>query len=84
VGQVVERGPVESAVERVLVAVPEAGRGAASVAEGVDVEVAEFVRVWDQFGESGGGSGVIDIPLLPKACHDEVVFYDKSDNFLLG
>src|SRR5690606_22589244 len=63
----------------VLVAVPEARGGAARVAKRVDVQVAELVGVGDEFGEGGGGVRVINVPLLPKACHDEMIFDDEGD-----
>ena len=49
--QAFERGVKQAPVERVLVAVPQAGGRAAGVAEGVDEEVAQPVGVADQLGK---------------------------------
>ena len=79
--QAFKGGAVKRGVEGVLVAVPEVGRGAAGVAEGVDVEVAQPIGVPDQFGKCGGSAGVIYVPLLPESCHHEMILDDEEDQF---
>lgn len=79
-----ERRPEERGVERVLVAVPEAGRRPARVAERMDVEVAQAVGVTDHLCEGSRRIGIINIPLLPKPCHDQMIFDDEEDKFAAG
>ena len=50
-GEALQRGVEQAAMERILVAVPETGRGAVSVTERVDVKVPQLVGVSDHFGK---------------------------------
>ena len=40
----------------------------------MDIKVPQALGVADKFGKGSGGLGVIDIPLLPEACHREMIF----------
>ena len=75
-------GAVKGRVQRVLVTIPEVGGGAAGVAKGVDVEVPQALGVAHEFGEGSRGLGVIYIPLLPEACHRQMILDGERHEFL--
>ena len=77
----VQGGEEKGLVERVLVAVPERGGGAAGVAERVHVEIAKLFGIANQIRKGGGGLRVIHIMPLPESCHNEMVLDDKGDEF---
>ena len=79
--QALEGSPEEIGVESVLVVVPQAGRGSAGVAEGMDVKMPQPVGVANQFSKCSRSLGIIYVPLLPKACHHEMIFDHKGYKF---
>ena len=46
----------------------------------MDVEHPQALGVEHQFGEGGGGVGIIDVTLLPESCHRQMIFDDEDGN----
>src|ERR1700754_3151582 len=77
-------GAKKRGVQRVLVAIPQVGGGAARVAKRVDVEVPQAFGVAHELGESSGRVGIIYIPLLPESCHRQMIFYYEQHQLAGG
>jgi hypothetical protein len=79
-GEAVKRCQEKGGVKGVFITIPKAGGSAAGITKRVNEEIAEFLGVVHQFGKCSGSFWVIYIPLLPKPCHNEMIFDDKGNN----